>query len=831
MRENRRRRKDNKPNENADRMGTNVYSPKDHQSLHKSLNGEFILYQILLEQISDKKKALTFNENSLAEYFQPDDKNDKQIMTEFDEEYKSEKAIYWYTRESCIYKILNKGLRTQCIDDVIPFGSFIRDLNKQLDKEHKLFIEQQKTPNIQVYRGQLISKDEVNRLKSSQQGLISMNSFLSTSTNRKKALEFATSRPPPNDTLTSILLEIDVNLHYLSKPYADIKRLSAFPEEEEILFMVGSIFRIDNISYDDEINLWIAKLTLCSLTDPDMKDFSSSLKKELNGQNEFVSIGNYFIQVLKYDLAQEHFQKILDQNLVKEDIDFAYCYYGLAQVNCKMEDYNSAISNINKALKYLLNNSSLNNHSLLSLCYNDLGSIYVNQSNYIVALQFFNKALSTNNNNNNLSKIYSALSDVHFKMANYHMALEYLEKSLEYQSETEYSIIANTYINMGKIYVATNESEKASQVFNKANEYQLKELPNTHPDISYTYNAIGLMFLDENQQEKALEYIEKAHQLQLESLPNNHPDFADSYRNFANVYMKKGDLDKALFYYEKVLENQLKTLLWSNPSVVDTYRSIGNIHREKKNYDQASIYFHKILGSQLERMPLSDTSISNAYQNIGDLCLEKLNLDEALHFYLELLNNELMTKLHEDFSLIHVYKTIANIYYKKRVLDQSLIYYNRLLDCYLQKEPLDQSAINEIYTSIGKIYLKKRHFDQTLLFYQKKNNNQPLHDKSANKDKLIDNIFFEKRHLEHSFRYFKKYLHKQLKTHSEKDPILVDTYYILANISFEKENYDEALKYFLLLLNNELERKLIHDSSLQNIFKAIATIYFEKTKL
>ncbi|CAF1148361.1 unnamed protein product [Rotaria sordida] len=828
MNENRQRTNDNKENERADRMGTHVYSSKDNRSMHKSLNGEFILYQMLLEQISNKKQELTFNKNSLVEYFQPDDKNDKKIMKEFDKEYKSEKAIYWYTRETCIYKILNKALRTQCIDDIIPFGSFIRDMNKQLDDEHKLFIKQKQTPIIQVYRGQLISKDEVIRLKSTQKELISMNSFLSTSTNRKKALEFATSKPPPNDELTSMLLEIDVNINYLSKPYADIKRLSAIPEEEEVLFTVSSIFRIENISYDDKINLWMAKLTLCSLDDPDIKNFLSSLKQELKGQNEFVSLGNYFIHMLKYDLAQEHFQKILDQNLVKEDIELAHTYYGLAQANCKKEDYHLAISNLNKALDYLLNNSSLNDHSLVSLCYNDLGSIYGKQSNYVNALQCFGKALSTNKNNDNLSKIYSASSDVHFKMTNYHMALENLEKSLEHQTKTDYAIIANTYINMGKIYIAINEFEKASQIFDKAIEYQLKELPNTHPDVSYTYNAIGLMFLDKNDHEKALEYIEKALHLQLESLPNNHPDFADTYRNFANIYMKKENLDRAVFYYEKVLENQLKTLLWNYPSVVDTYRSIGNIHSKKQNHDEALIYFHKILDSQLEKTQLDDTSISDTYQNLGNLLLEKNNLDEALQFYLKILNNELKTKLYEDFSLIHIYKTIAEIYYKKRILDQSLIYYNRLLDCYFRKEPLDQSTINEIYTSVGKVYLKKRHFDQTLLFYQKQNNNQLLHDKSINKIKLIDNIFFEKRHLEQSYHYFKNYLREQLKTHSEKDPILIDTYYILANISFEKENFDRALKYFLLSLNNELERKAIYDSSLQNIYKAIATIYFEK---
>ncbi|CAF3133097.1 unnamed protein product [Rotaria sp. Silwood2] len=823
MQNNIQRRIDNQRSVRVDRMGTNVYSSKDNKSMHKTLNGEFILYQMLLEQISNRKKELIFHQNSLTEYFKPENSNDQQVMKEFDKEYTPDKAIHWYTRETCIYKILNKALRTQCIDDIIPFGSFIRDLTKQLDDEHILFIKQLKTPIIKVYRGQHISKDEVNRLKSGIKGLISINSFLSTSTNRNKAIEFATGRPPSTNDLTSILFEIDVNINYLAKPYADIRRISAFPEEEEILFTVGSIFRIDNVSHDDKLNLWMANLILCSFDDADIKDFLSSLKKELNDQNEFVSIGNYFIHMLKYDLAEEHFKKILNQNLIEKDIDFAYCYYGLAQANIKHEYYDLAISNINKALSYLLNNSSLKNHSLVSSCYNDLGSIYAEQSNYQLALQYLDKALSTDDTNN-VSKIFASLSNVHFKMSHYHIALEYIKKSLEYQIESEYPAIANTYSNMGKIYIAMNESEKASTVFDKAIEYQLKDLPDTHPDVSYTYNEIGLMFLDKNNYEKALEYMELALHLQSESVPNNHPDFAITYRNIANIYMKKGDLDKALTYYQKVLDNQLKTLPPNTPSVVETYQAIENIYRKKDDYEQVSIYSQKILDSQLERKKLGDKSISDTYKNIGDYNLKKNNLDKALYYYLDLLNNELKTKFPEDFSLIHIYETIGNIYYKKRILDQSILYYNRSLDCYFRKEPFDQSNIDEIYKKIGKIFLKKYDFDQTLLFYH----NQTSQDRSLSTNKILDNIYFEKRHLEQCFHYYKKYLHKQRKTYSENDPILSDTYYILANISFERENFDNALKYSLSLLNNELNRKQIYDPSLENLFKAIGTIYFKQ---
>ncbi len=815
------RRKQNadKQSDRVDTMGTNVYSAKDNQSMHKSLNGEFILYQVLLHQILDEKDSLSSNESSLLNYFEPDDIQDKKVMNEFDTSYDPKKAIHWYTRETCIYKILNKALRTQDIDDINPFDSFIRDLNTQLAEQHKLFVKQQTTPFIKVYRGQFISKDEVNRLKSGIGQFISINSFLSTSTNRKKALEFATSRAPPNDTLTSILLEINVDLNTNSKPYADIRDLSAFSEEEEILFMLGCVFRIDNIYYDEQTKLWMANLTLCSEDDQDMKNFSSSLDKELKGQ---IAIGYHFIDMLKYDDAQKHFQKILKQNLTKNDIELAYCYYGLAKTNEKQENSNLSIEYLNQALNYLTDD-----HPLISQCYNDLGLIYSNQDNYKTAFEFFDKALQTKNNI--LSTTYSGLSQVHFQMKNYQIALEYLQKSLQNQSDKDLVSITKTYIQMGKIYVAMNKKEEASKMFDKVLETQIKELSPNHPDLGYTYAEIGLMYSQIGDLQKALEFIEKAHQLQSETLPNNHPDFAQSYKNFGDLYMKLNDLDKALSYYEKLLENQLKTLSSNHPSVIETYRIIGHVYWKKRDFNQASIYFNKVLDGELERSKPGDSSLSSAYKILGELYFDKYNvylnendLNDAFNFYLKCLENELETKLYEDESLINLYEIIAEICFKKNDFNQSLVYYNRLVACYLRKKPLNQLIIDQIYTLIGEIYLKKSQFDQTILYYQKIETNKP-------KDifRLTENIHFENRHLDQSLDYFQNLLNKQLEIHSKTDPLLSNTYYILANISFEKQNFDKSLDYFIQLLNSELQRKPIDDPSLENTYKAIATIYFQ----
>ena len=841
--------------ERVDTMGTNVYSAKDNQSMHKSLNAEFILYQILVQRLLDENEELPPEaKEGLIAYFDPENPTDRSIMEEFDTQYRADKAIYWYTRETCIYRILNKALRTQNVDDVTAFGQFVRDLQKQLKKEYKSFAKVQKSSILTVYRGQFISKDEINRLKGGIGELISMNSFLSTSTNRVKALEFATSRAPPNDTLTSILLEILVNVKSPSRPLADIKLMSAFAEEEEILFMFGCVFRLDDVWFDEEHKLWRARLTLCGENDEDMRNFTATLTGELDGRNKQVSLGTYLMQLQKYEESEYHYQKIIDDHVITDEIELADCYMGLACVNDIKADYKAAISNLNKALEYVLVRSPDRDHPLISKCYNELGSIYAKESNYQKSFHYYDEALKTKNNVKRVT--FAGLSKAHFQMKNYIIALRYLEQSLEQHDELEHSSRAGAYIDMGNLYAAMDEKDKASDMYAKAIESQKKLLGPNHPDLSYTFAAQAMMYSDMNDEDKAFEYMEKAYQLQAEALPSNHSDFGQTYRNFGDLYMKKGDYDKALEYYHKSLENLLKSFLWSHPSVGDTYRVMGNVHRKKKEYEQGLEYFHKVLDAELDRFGFGSPRVGPTYKIIADVYFEKQNIDEALEFYLHFLDNELETKLYEDMSLAETYGTLGKIYYKKRRLNEALLYYSRLLDCYLRKQPIDQVKVSETYLLVGKVYLKKRRFDETLLYYDKvhkkpseenltkgRSANSKVPKKksekssSATKQALlnpyrdIDNVHFEKRHLDQALSYFEKLFNEESQREPKNYALIADLNHILGNICFEKRYFDRALTFFLQLIETKLKKKSVDDSSLSDIYKAIGSIYFEKHEL
>ncbi|CAF4788563.1 unnamed protein product, partial [Rotaria socialis] len=160
-------------------------------------------------------------------------------LREFREDYSSEKALWWYTRESFFYKTLNAALRNQNIHIIFLFRGFISDIHRQLEAY-------QADDTLRVYRSQMISSNELETLRQSCDQFISINSFFSTSIDKKKALSFLNSCDV-GDNIEPVLFEIVANPALVtSKPFADVSPYSEFTDESEVLFMLGSIFRLQN---------------------------------------------------------------------------------------------------------------------------------------------------------------------------------------------------------------------------------------------------------------------------------------------------------------------------------------------------------------------------------------------------------------------------------------------------------------------------------------------------------------------------------------------------------------------------------------------------------
>ena len=65
-----------------------------------------------------------------------DNEGQMKIINELERNYTGDKAIWWYTKEACFYKMLNKALRVEDIDTLFAFRFFITDVYKQLTDLH-----------------------------------------------------------------------------------------------------------------------------------------------------------------------------------------------------------------------------------------------------------------------------------------------------------------------------------------------------------------------------------------------------------------------------------------------------------------------------------------------------------------------------------------------------------------------------------------------------------------------------------------------------------------------------------------------------------------------
>ena len=103
-----------------------------------------------------------------------DNKDQLKLVEEFDKDYHPNEAIWWYTRNLFITNILSKAERTNDNDTLLQLQFFIFDIHQQLKQLHTQ--SSQAEPMV-AYRGQGLSSEELDKLKSNLGGLLLISHF------------------------------------------------------------------------------------------------------------------------------------------------------------------------------------------------------------------------------------------------------------------------------------------------------------------------------------------------------------------------------------------------------------------------------------------------------------------------------------------------------------------------------------------------------------------------------------------------------------------------------------------------------------------------------
>ncbi|CAF1170933.1 unnamed protein product [Adineta steineri] len=468
----------------------------------ESRNAMFMWFQLFIEVLFRMHHKINARQELIdvcKEQYQ-NNSEELSIINEFEKTYKTKNAIWWYTRECCLYRILNKALRNQNFDLLFALRFFITDLSNQLRKEYEHYLRKMPTRDIiRVYRGQAIDLNELKLIQSSIGEFISMNSFLSTSLEYKTALSFLQSIKPNNE-IDRILFEIDIDPRQKTVPFCNIDRLSYIASENEVLIMLGALFRIESIHEDKEKKLWIAHITLASEDDFYLKETFAHMKDKIGDETNLHSLGKILTEMGEYKQAQKCYKRMIYESQLDESIG----YSGLGWADHWLNQYDESLSNLHKSLSLL----------------NELGLDICEEK----------------------GRLHSSIGLVYWRKKLYSEALTNLNTALKIQQATlpsEHPDILATYNRFAITYSAMNEVDLALDYYNKCLNIRLATLPHNHPDIATSYNNIGWLYHEKiGDYVKALDFFQKSLAICRKILPPTHRDIIRTEQNIRKVNEK-----------------------------------------------------------------------------------------------------------------------------------------------------------------------------------------------------------------------------------------------------------------------------------------------------
>ncbi|CAF1069308.1 unnamed protein product [Adineta steineri] len=551
------------------------------------LDPSFMYTQIVKEIILTIKFEQKYIEDYLNYCRNAFADNQEEIVNikRLEDEYRHKTPIYWYTCQMFLYPMLNRALRLIDGDIITQMGFFIGDLHRQIEQLHKKqYAGTTAADTFTVYRGQGLSIEAFEQMNQIKGGLISFNNFLSTSKVRKVSLGFA-QNATINPDQVGVLFIMKINPAQSTTPFASIAGISKFQKEEEVLFSMHSVFRIQDIKQMGGNNrLYEVHLVLTAENDPELSKLTDYTRKESYPDSEgWYRLGMVLHKMGQFDKAEDIYQVLLDQT--RNDREKAPVYHRLGLIKDGQGKYQEALTLHEKSLA-IYQKTLPPNHPNLASSYNNIGNVHKNIGNYPKALSYYEKALeiqqqSLTPNHPNLASSYNNIGNAHRSMSNYPKALSSLEKALEIQQQSlpsNHPNLASSYGNIGAVHYDMGNYPKALSSHEKALQIWQQSLPPNHPLLATSYSNIGNVHKNMENYPKAFSSHEKALEIQQQSLPPNHPNFASSYNNIGAAHDKMGNYSKARTFYEHAIQIGQQSLPSCHPHL-EIYRN--NLERVK----------------------------------------------------------------------------------------------------------------------------------------------------------------------------------------------------------------------------------------------------------
>ncbi len=245
----------------------------------------------------------------------------------------------------------------------------------------------------------------------------------------------------------------------------------------------------------------------------------------------------------------------------------------------------SALFYYKKSLKIL---TITDNKIDIAKCFENIGNIFYDKSDYDKSFEYYQKSLNINNSIDNkpgTANNLGNIGNIFYYQENYSKAIYYYKKALRAQNvNNDIEGIMRSNINIGNIYSNTSVFDSALIYYQKALEYQ-NEVNNDNI-MALTYINIGIVYDNLTNYKKAIEYCDKS--LIIYKRNNNKFGMAQNYLELSILYHKQDFYNKAIYNAKRGLE--LSKMISNLYLQKDIYRILSDIYKGSNQYFRALEY-------------------------------------------------------------------------------------------------------------------------------------------------------------------------------------------------------------------------------------------------
>ena len=479
---------------------------------------------------------------------------------------------------------------------------------------------------------------------------------------------------------------------------------TGFPSKEIYFQLAFSLRTIGN--YEDAFNTLTSAENVCSKDD-------SYLAKIINlkGTLYFLS-GDYENAKIEYETALKF------ANQTKNTSEEIKSLANLAIIKDQYGEVAEARKDLFSAIKMA---KEIENLELLASLYSELGVSYTFTYNLVEARNNYEQSYSLNQllkNNERLSYLSANIGSLFLQVSNYKSALEHYISGLEYAGENKLGKILNL-IGMADVYSNESNYSKALEYYNRAKEIadSIKDVPS----ILKIDEGIGALYYNINRPFYSLEKLKKAEETASQSqLPF---ELVKLYSNIGTVLTSIDSLNQAENYFKKGLNVAEQIGDIYNVILLET--ELGYNFYEQGKYSEAEAL---LLDAQKVAQKYSLTQVMGLQELYhGKILIAKNKFKDSFDKFKNSFNlsneaNDFNTQIEAGYCLAKIYEKESEFAEAEKWYNVSVGLIERLSSPLTLNQEIQiahYSGFNDVYNSFAEFYLNQGKNEQAFILIEK----------------------------------------------------------------------------------------------------------------